>query len=226
MDKRKTEKADLENKRGLFLQIGLVVTLALILGAFEWKSYDGIDIGDGRSAVFMEEDVVINTETPPPPPPPPPQEITTELEIVDNEAVIENELIIDSEIADNVALEVYIPPVHVEEELHDEAQVFQVVEDNPEFPGGEEALMRFLNDNIRYPAIARESGIQGTVFIQFIVERDGSVSNVRVVRGIGGGCDEESLRVVGRMPRWTPGKQRGRAVRVEFVLPIRFTLSG
>ena len=226
MDKRKTEKADLENKRGLFLQIGLVVTLALILGAFEWKSYDGIDIGDGRSAVFIEEEMIIQTDqTPPPPPPPPPQEITTELEIVADDVEVED-IIIDVSVDLHTYIDTYVPPTIEEEELEPEQHIFEVVEEMPGFPGGEEARQKFLRDNIRYPAIARESGIQGTIFVTFVVERDGSITDVRILRGIGGGCDEEALRVTRMMPRWQPGKQRGRAVRVQFNMPIRFQLQG
>ncbi|MCL2028056.1 MAG: TonB family protein [Bacteroidales bacterium] len=227
MEKRKTEKADLENKKGLFLQIGLVFTLGVILLAFEWKTYDVVLVVDSRAVVEMEEDIVINTETPPPPPPPPPpQEITTELEIVADDKVIENEVEINAEADERTAIEVYIAPVIEAEDEEEEHVIFQVVEDAPGYPGGEEERMRFLRDNIRYPAIARESGIQGTIFITFVVERDGSITDVKIVRGIGGGCDEEAIRVVQNMPRWVPGKQRGRAVRVQFMMPIRFTLSG
>jgi len=226
MEKRKTEKADLENKRGLFLQIGLVVTLAVVLAAFEWKTYDRqIEIGDGRTALIDEEIAMITEHTPPPPPPPPPLEITTELQIVDDDMVVE-EILIDADIRQDEVLVAFTAPDIVDEEEADEHIIFQVVEDQPGFPGGEEARMRFLSNNIRYPAIARESGIQGTVFITFVVERDGSITDVQVVRGIGGGCDEEAVRVVRMMPRWTPGKQRGRPVRVQFMMPIRFTLAG
>jgi protein TonB len=227
MEKRKTEKADLENKKGLFLQIGLVVTLAVVLIAFEWKSYDRVVEIVDRGPAEMDEEMIIQTDhTPPPPPPPPPQEITTELEIVADDAEIEKEVEISAEADERVAIEVYIAPVVEVEAEEDEATVFIVVEDNPEFPGGEAARMRFLQNNIKYPPIARETGIQGTVFIQFVVERDGSITDVQIVRGLGGGIDEEAIRVVRMMPRWQPGKQRGRPVRVQFMMPIRFTLSG
>jgi len=227
MEKRKTEKADLENKKGLFLQIGLVLTLAGVLAAFEWKTYDPIQIMDTGRIVVEDEEMVINTETPPPPPPPPPpQEITTELEIVADDAIIENEIEISAEIDTRTAVEAYVAPVIQEEEEEEEHVIFIVVEEQPGFPGGEEARMRYLHQNMRYPTIARESGIQGTIFITFVVERDGSITDVRILRGIGGGCDEEAIRVVQNMPKWAPGKQRGRPVRVQFNMPIRFTLSG
>jgi len=107
-----------------------------------------------------------------------------------------------------------------------EKEVFLVVEEAPEFPGGKDALMKFLSDSIRYPKLARNSKIQGFVYVSFIVEPDGSVSNVKVLRGIGGGCDEEAVRVVQSMPKWKPGTQRGETVRVQYSLPIRFVLHG
>jgi len=94
----------------------------------------------------------------------------------------------------------------------------------PEFPGGEGALHQYLAENIKYPQMAKESGIQGRVFVTFVVERNGKVTDVKVLRGIGGGCDEEAIRVVQNMPSWTPGKQRGKPVRVQFNLPVKFTL--
>jgi len=226
MEKRKTQKADLENKRGLFLQIGLVFTLAAVLLAFEWRTYDR-DFGDIMIRDVEEDDEMIiqTVEPPPPPPPPPPQEVLTELIVVDDEVEVEA-IEVDADIDLTVAIEEWVAPVIEEEQVEDEHVIFQIVEDQPGFPGGTEAMHRFLQQNIRFPAIAREAGIQGTVFVTFVVERDGSISNVRVLRGIGGGCDEEAVRVVSMMPRWTPGKQRGRPVRVQFNMPIRFTLAG
>lgn len=105
-------------------------------------------------------------------------------------------------------------------------EVFNVVEKQPQFPGGEPARMQYLQQNLNYPKKAREAGIQGTVFITFVVEKDGSLSNVRILRGIGGGCDEECLRVVRDMPDWEPGKQDGETVRVQFNMPVKFKLAG
>jgi protein TonB len=106
----------------------------------------------------------------------------------------------------------------------DESQIFVFVEEYPEFPNGEENLYKYLGSNIKYPHEALENGIQGTVVVKFVVEKDGSISNVKAVRKIGGGCDEEAVRVVKRMPRWKPGKQSGKPVRTEFTLPIQFKL--
>lgn len=224
MDPKKSPKADLENKRMLFIQIGLIVTLTIVLVAFEWKTYDRVltDLGE-REVVDIPEEMVEITRQDEPPPPPPPAPQTTQFTIVEDDVEIEDDFIIDADVDLQTEIEAYIPPVFDEEEVVEE-EIFIVVEDMPTFPGGDEARIRFLAENIRYPQMARESGIQGTVFVTFVVERDGSVTDVRVLRGIGGGCDEEAVRVIKSMPKWNPGKQRGRAVRVQFNMPIRFTL--
>lgn len=105
-----------------------------------------------------------------------------------------------------------------------EEEIFVFVEDFPEFPNGEDNMYKYLGANIKYPKDALENGIQGTVVVKFVVEKDGTISNVKAIRKIGGGCDEEAVRVVKRMPRWKPGKQRGKPVRTEFTLPIQFKL--
>jgi periplasmic protein TonB len=224
MDTKKTPKADLEGKRVLFIQIGLVVTLAIVLLAFEWKTYDRVltDLGE-REVIDIPEEMVEITrqEQPPPPPAPPPQ--TTQFKIVEDDVEIDDDFMIDVDVDQTTQIEAYIPPVFEEEQVQ-EQEIFIVVEDPPSFPGGDEARIRFLSENIRYPQMARESGIQGTVFVTFVVETDGSVTSVRVLRGIGGGCDEEAVRVIQAMPKWNAGKQRGRPVRVQFNMPIRFTL--
>ena len=106
----------------------------------------------------------------------------------------------------------------------DQSEIFVVVEQDPEFPGGMQALIQYLGSNIKYPQKAMEDGIQGTVYVTFVVEKDGQVNNVKVIRKLGGGCDEEAVRVVEAMPKWKPGKQRGKAVRVQYNLPIKFQL--
>ncbi|MDB4088585.1 energy transducer TonB [Flavobacteriales bacterium] len=104
------------------------------------------------------------------------------------------------------------------------AEIFSIVEVMPEFPGGQAKMLSYISNKVRYPEIAKENNIQGKVYIQFVVNKDGSLSDAKVVRGIGGGCDEEALRAVNSMPNWTPGKQRGKPVRTRFILPVRFHL--
>ena len=110
--------------------------------------------------------------------------------------------------------------------VNDSDEVFVFVTDGPEFIGGDEARIKYLQKNIKYPTLAKESGIQGTVYVTFVVEKDGSISNVKVLRGIGGGCDIESVRIIKNMPNWKPGMQKGKAVRVQYNMPIRYVLAG
>ena len=110
------------------------------------------------------------------------------------------------------------------EEVYEEPEIFTIVEEMPGFPGGDEKLFKYLGENIKYPAMAKDAGIKGVVYVTFVVKEDGSIDGVKVLRGIGGGCDEEAMRVVKSMPKWKPGKQRGKNVRVQYNLPIRFTL--
>ena len=147
------------------------------------------------------------------------------INVVEDDIQVDDDIDIDVEANENTEVQEYVAPVKVEEEESaEEMQIFMVVESMPEYPGGEAALYKYLAENIKYPQMAKESGIQGRVFVTFVVERDGRVTDVRVLRGIGGGCDEEAIRVVENMPKWTPGKQRGKSVRVQYNLPVKFTL--
>jgi periplasmic protein TonB len=123
------------------------------------------------------------------------------------------------------ALGVKVVTDQVPDEGEGSDDVFMIVEEMPQFPGGQEGLFKFLAGNIRYPEEAVEAGIEGTVYVTFVVGKDGSIGEARVLRGIGGGCDEESLRVVNAMPNWRPGFQRGKPVLVQYNLPIRYTLA-
>lgn len=228
MKPKKNSKVNLEDKRTIFIQLGLVIALALVLFSFEYKSYDKIEIDLTERIVddTPEELVQITKQPDVKPPPPPPQQQTIQLNIVDDDVEVDDELEIDVESDDDLEMEEYIPVDVEEEEEIVEEEIFQVVEQQPAYPGGDAARMKFLSKNIEYPQMAKESGIQGTVYVQFVVEKDGSVSDVQILRGIGGGCDEEAMRVVKMMPNWDPGKQRGKAVRVLFRVPIKFTLQG
>ncbi len=225
-DYKKTSKADLERKRTLFIEIGLAVALLVVILAFEMKSYDKqtIDLAQRQVQNVEEEMAQITEQNQPPPPPPPQQQQTTIIEIVDDDVEVDEDLDIDVESDEETKAEEYVPPAEEEDDEEEEEQIFTVVEDNPEFIGGQAALMKYLAKNIKYPQMARETGISGTVYVRFVVEKDGSVSQVRIARGIGGGCDEEAMRVVKSMPKWKPGRQRGKPVRVNFTLPVKFVL--
>jgi protein TonB len=175
---------------------------------------------DDMVGTFEEEELIPITRQeikPPPPPPPKP----TEIEIVEDEEEIEEEIELDTEMEEETIVE---QDFTEEEEVVEEPQIFTIVEEMPSFPGGEEKLFKYLGENIKYPQMAKEANISGIVYVTFVVMEDGSIKNVKKLRGIGGGCDEEAIRVVKSMPKWKSGKQRGKPVRVQFNLPIRFTL--
>jgi protein TonB len=225
MEIKKSDKANLEKNSNTYVLFGLVVVLALVWFSFEYKTYDHDNTVTEQLTMLQEdEDVVLQTqrqETPPPPAPP--QQITI-IEIVDDDIEVDD-LDIDIETDDQEEIEETIIAQEEEKEAVEE-EIFVFVEEQPTYPGGDEARLTYLRDNIKYPEIAKESGIQGTVYVTFVVEKDGRISNVKVLRGIGGGCDEEAVRVIKNMPSWKAGKQRGRAVRAQFNMPIRFILAG
>ncbi len=217
MESKKNPEISLESKKGLFFQMGLVVTLIIVLVAFEWKSYERVDYNLGQLNLDdLEEEIIPITkqEVKPPPPPPPPPEV---IEIVEDEVEIENELEIEDTESDEDEM------IEIEEESDDE--FFMVVENMPEFPGGDLGLMKYIQKNVKYPAIAKEYNITGKVYVSFIVDKSGSVTNVKIVRGVDKNLDGEALRVVKSLPKYKPGKQRGKAVRVMFTIPINFTLN-
>ena len=227
MELKKSDKANLEKKKGLFLQIGLVTVLALLLIAFEWTTRE---VGTGSlgelSDVVLEEEIIPITrpeEIQPPPPPPPPQ-VTEVLNIVEDDVDIDDDLFID-DVEARADTRIDFSQMVFDDEEEAEAEVFFIVEDMPDFQGGgQDAFRRFIAENLRYPQIAAENGIQGRVFVQFVVNADGSVSDATVVRGVDPSLDREALRVVMSSPKWTPGRQRGQPVRVAFTFPINFVL--
>jgi protein TonB len=203
----------------------MIISLLIAWLAFEHKSYDKREIDPSllrQTEVVEEEMVEITKQEEQKPQPVEVPKQTTQLEIVQDDVEVED-IEINAEVDQQEVLEEYVP-VEVEEEEVQEQEIFQIVEEMPAYPGGDQKLMEYVAKNIKYPQIARETGIQGRVFVGFVVEPDGSVSNVKVLRGIGGGCDEEAVRVVKSMPKWKPGKQRGKAVRVSYMLPVNFKL--
>ncbi|MDD5815093.1 MAG: energy transducer TonB [Marinilabiliaceae bacterium] len=229
MEPKKSPKADLESKKGLFKEIGLAVALGLTLAAFEWSSSDAVTVAEQvtEEAVVEEDIIPVTTQDeikPPPPPPPPP--VADALTIVEDDTEIADDFDLqDTEATD--ASEVEFRPVEtveVEEEEETSNEVFIIVEQMPVFPGGEAALRKFLATEVKYPVIAQENGIQGRVYVKFVIAADGSVTNVEVARPFDPNLDKEAVRVVKSMPKWTPGKQRGKAVKVSYTVPINFVL--
>jgi len=224
MVEKKSESANIEKKKGAYFAIGLLFTLAIVLALFEYKTFptEIQQLGQLHLDVMEEEVIPVSTVAPPPPPPPPAP--TTQIEIVEDDVEIEDELEIeDMEIEEDTKVEEIVIEDEPEEEVVEE-EIFTIVENMPEFPGGTKKLFQYLGKNIKYPAMAKDAGIKGKVYVTFVVDKDGSIADVKVLRGIGGGCDEEALRVVKSMPKWSPGKQRGKPVRVQYNLPINFIL--
>ena len=225
MEVKKSKKADLENKRSLFFQMGLIITLGVVFVAFEWSTTQV----DGKGQFWVEEEV-IEEEAPPvtvqdeikPPPPPPPPVVSDILEIVDNDVELDEELEIeDSESDEDIAID--LSQLEEEEESGDPLP-FYILEDKPEFPGGDQALLKYINQNVRYPVICQENGIQGIVSISFVIYEKGRVTNVKSIRSPDPNLEREAVRVVKTLPDWKPGKQRGRPVKVSFSVPVRFVL--
>lgn len=231
MQTKKDPKVNLETRKVTYVLTGLVTTLALLFVALEWSSTTR-HRSQVLSRVFdmdVDEDVIVTIQNPvtPPPPPPPLPEVIERFEVKDDAVVIEEMDIPTYEDDNDVPLQI----VDLEsapsegEDYVDDGQPFVLVEEQPQFPGGESALMAFIRKNLRYPAFAAENNIQGRVTVSFVVERDGSIAQIEVMRSPAEELSKESIRVVQTMPKWKPGKQRGKAVRVKYVLPITFRLS-
>ena len=228
MELKKSSKADLELKKNVFFMVGLVVSLGIMLVAFEWTAKpEKADSLGTMNAVNVEDEIIPITreqEIKPPPPPPPPKVIEV-LNIVDDDVKIDDELQIEDSEADDKTLITAAPVVTAAKEVEEEeTQVFFIVEDMPEFPGGEMALRAYIANAIKYPVIAQENGIQGKVYVTFVVGKDGKVSNATIARGVDPSIDKEALRVVNALPAWKPGKQRGKPVNVSYTVPINFVL--
>ena len=226
MQEKKSKKADLEWRKPLFLEIGLVVALAAVLLSFELiGSREKTESWDPGITAIIDDEVMIQTEQIKETPPPPPQQNTTVMEVVKDNIKVED-FNVDAEAdEETVVEEVEYQIEDTKEEEVVEQEIFKVVEQLPEYPGGDEALMKYLSDNLVYPPRAREAGIEGRVMVGFVLEPEGRISNVKVVRSKAAALDEEAIRVVKAMPKWKPGKQRGKAVRVQYQIPITFTLN-
>ena len=228
MDIKKSEKASLENKKLMFIEIGLVVSLAITLFAFEWTSSETeTALLEDTTEVLIEEEIIsTQMDTPPPPPAAPKIPILSDqIDIVDDEIEIEDDMFMNLE--DDASLGVEIMDyVEVEEEVvEEEAIPFQLVEEKPSFQGGDaNQFSKWVNSRLVYPEIAKENGVQGRVTLQFTVEKDGSVTKVKVLRGVDPSLDKEAVRVVSMSPKWKPGKQRDRAVPVTYTFPVIFQL--
>ena len=229
MEIKKSEKANLENKKLLFLEVGLILALAAVFVAFEWQTEEQqiIELEDTTQVIEVEEVIATQTETPPPPPSAPKMPVLSDqIDIVDDEIVVDDNMFLNLEDDVNMGVEIMDYVENVEEEvIEEEAIPFQLVEEKPSFMGGDaNEFSKWVNQRLVYPEIAKENGVQGRVTLQFTVESDGRVTNVKVLRGVDSSLDQEAVRVVSSSPRSPPGKQRDRAVRVTYTFPVIFQL--
>jgi len=231
MEVKKNPRVDLERYHNFFVEVGLVLALAICFVAFQLKSpVKKAERLGGVSVQEVETEIIPITrqELDRPPEPPPPPRVVEILNIVSNDVDVEDELEIqDTEADDQTVIEVTPIATNMEREVEKEEKedpIFYIVEEMPEFPGGEMALRKFIADAIRYPVIAQENGVQGKVYVNFVVGKDGRVTDARVIRSVDPALDKEALRVINSLPRWKPGIQRGDPVRVSFSVPISFVL--
>ncbi|MDF0716867.1 energy transducer TonB [Muricauda sp. 334s03] len=233
MEPKKNPKADVGRNSALYFVIGLAAVLALVYGAMEWKKYDKVNNYDISMNVEdqLDEEVPMTEQikTPPPPPPPAAPEV---IEVVEDEEEVEETVIESTETSQEEEV-IEIEEVEVEEVEEDITVPFAVIEDVPVFPGCEgasdkkacfqEMMQNHIRKNFRYPEIAQEMGVQGRVSVIFVIQKDGSIGNIRM-RGPDKNLEAEAMRIIQKLPKMTPGKQRGRPVKVPFSIPITFKL--
>ena len=228
MEIKKSDKANLENKKLLFVEIGLVVALGITLFAFEWTSKETkVSTLEDTTEVLIEEEIIPITQDTPPPPPAAPKipVLSDQIDIVDDEIELEDDLFMNLEDDASLGVEIMDYIEVEEEEVEEEAIPFQLVEEKPSFQGGDaNQFSKWVNQRLVYPEIAKENGVQGRVTLQFTVEKDGTVTKVKVLRGVAPSLDKEAVRVVSMSPKWKPGKQRDRAVPVTYTFPGIFQL--
>lgn len=226
MERKKSEKADLENKKGMFVQVGLVVALSIILIGFEWTSKpEDDDDTEMVSQIAMEDEMIVTRRQEPPKEQPKPEtpKVAEVLDIVEDDVEIDD-FDFDMEVDEDTEYDFTM--LEDEEEEVEEEQVFFIVEDMPTFNGGDPAIefRKYIAQNLEYPEIAAENGISGRVIVQFAVNNRGKVVDAVVVRSVDPALDKEAIRVVMASPPWSPGKQRGKPVKVLFTFPINFVL--
>ncbi|GMN12001.1 hypothetical protein MTsPCn9_33030 [Croceitalea sp. MTPC9] len=233
MEPKKNPKADVGRNSSLYFVIGLAAVMLLVYGALEYKNYDddgGYDISLNVEDQLDEEvPMTEQIKTPPPPPPPAAPEV---IEVVEDEEEVEETVIESTETSQEEEV-MEVEDVEMEEVEEDISVPFAVIEDVPVFPGCEgssnkkacfqEMMQKHIRKNFRYPEIAQEMGVQGRVSVVFVIQKDGSIGNIRM-RGPDKNLEAEAMRIIKKLPKMTPGKQRGRAVKVPFSIPITFKL--
>ena len=231
MQKKKHSRFDLENKKGIFFQVGIAIALAIVLTGFEWRFYDQVDddyIPSYHNTVPEEMIPLTRQETPVP---------LTATPVVSKKPRNINIIVVDHQPEDSTFSETDFSLENGNENNNENTavnggfeenvldnEIFTIISEPPAYPGGESERIHFIQKNIEYPKFARQNKIQGSVYVTFVVEKDGSLTNIKVLRGIGGGCDDEALRIVRAMPKWIPGSKNGFPVRVQITMPVTYVL--
>lgn len=226
MEKKKNERADLQNKRLLFTEIGCILALAAVYFGFEYTTAEvrTAALEDAGTVVEVEDMIPITFDTPPPPPALPQIVLSDILDIVDDDIEVDDEHIL---LPDDFDAPVLITDCFeiVEEEAEEETPPFILVEEKPKFNGKDaNEFSRWVNQRLDYPQVCIENGVQGRVTLEFTIRADGSLSDIKVLRGVDPALDSEAVRVVQSSPKWTPGRQRDRAVAVTYTFPVIFRL--
>ncbi len=226
---KKSDKGDLENKRGLFILVGLVIVLGLVYAGFELFATEdkapAFVLEEDDFIEVRDEDVIATDQTPPPPQEQPQQQQEVVLNIVDDNIKVTNDIDFGQDFfEDDVIADVVDEDIVIVEEETETAPPVYFTEEMPEFPGGPEAISAFLMKEIQYPEVARNNGITGTVLVEFVVEKDGRVSNAKVKVPLFPDCDKEAVRGVMAMPKWKPGKNMGKPVRCFYQVPVTFRM--
>lgn len=228
MDKKKSERADLQNKKVLFMEIGCIIALALVYFGFEYTSEEvRTAVLDDNNVITEIEDLIpITFETPPPPPAAPKIPVLSDqIDIVDDEIEIDDNMFLKLEDDPGSGVEIMDYIEVIDEEVEEEEIPFMLVEEKPTFQKGDaNQFSKWVNQRLVYPEIAKENGVQGRVTLQFTIDKDGTLSKVKVVRGVDPSLDKEAVRVVSMSPKWEPGRQRDRAVPVTYTFPVIFKL--
>jgi protein TonB len=228
MELKKSDKANLEKKRGLFIEIGILVALAVVLVAFEWRSAPKVEEeNSGPAQASIEEEIVpITRQDEPPPPPPEPPRVTDILDIVADDVHVDSNIDINVEADQNVEIDVVIFEAAEVEEVEEE-EIFTFVEDMPLFNGkpAEEGFRDYVGKTTIYPAVAQENGVSGRVLVEFTIDQQGNLTDAKIIRPVDPLLDAEALRVIRSSPKWTPGKQRGKTVKVKYIFPVTFRLN-
>lgn len=231
MELKKNPKYDIYRQSGLFFSIGLATSMLMVTALFEWKTYDNDNLVQLSNTVDDQYEEVLDIPPTTQPPPPPPQQIYMPniVEVPDEEVIITDlDINLDIEIKESTVIEEYDYSSYAEEAPEEEEveEIFLIVEEFPEPEGGMEAFYKYVAENLEYPKFASYNEISGKVYVQFVIDKEGNVKDVSIIKGIGGGCDEEALRIVKESPiKWEPGKQRGVPVKVRMVLPITFRIN-